>query len=238
MIVFQDIAKAYGKTFVLKEVSASVPAGALVVLAGHNGCGKTTLLKCLLGLVRPDSGLIRLDGRSIGGSEYRRRIGYMPQSPRYPENVTPADWLMLLKGIRGPASRLPELLTRFGFRGELAKPFGTLSGGTIQKFSAIVALMHDPDVLVMDEPTAGLDPLHRVVLKRELRDRSARGKTTLVTTHVLSELDDLADRLIWMDDGQIRYDGPTTEIRERTGESTLERALAQLMNGGTLTCPA
>lgn len=231
MIETEGLNKRYGRQQVLRDVSIRVPSAGLSVLVGHNGCGKTTLMKCLLGLANPDTGRILFDGREERKAEHRARIGYMPQTARYPDNITGREWMDLVSDVRGSdPPEAPRLIESFGLEADLDKPLGTLSGGTSQKLSAVISLMYRPDFLLMDEPTAGLDPVSRIVLKDLIAESKDRGCTVLVTSHVVSEVSDLCNHLIWMDDGNIRYMGDTAEVRDLTGEDKLDRALARLMS--------
>lgn len=230
MIETRHLQKQYGRQRVLRDVSLTAVTGKLTVLVGHNGCGKTTLMKCLLGLVNADAGQILFNGRESRGAAHRMAVGYMPQSPRYPDNISGREWMRLIESVRGFAPvDATELIEQFGLGEELAKPLAALSGGTSQKLGAVVALMYRPDFLLLDEPTAGLDPVSRIVFKDLVAAARDRGCTILLTSHVISEVDDLADNLIWMDDGRIRYSGDARDVRQITGERQLERALARLM---------
>jgi len=235
MIETEKLNKRYRRHQVLRDVSMSVPTGGLTILVGHNGCGKTTLMKCLLGLAHPDSGRILIGGREETDAAQRARIGYMPQKARYPDNLTGREWLQLVTSVRGSEGQdAGRLIDLFDLTADLDKSLGTLSGGTSQKLSAVVALMYRPDFLLMDEPTAGLDPVSRLVLKDLIRESRDRGCTVLITSHVISEMNDVCDHLIWMADGRIRYAGNVAEVRDVTGELQLERALALLMTSPDL----
>src|SRR5262249_45260569 len=151
---------------------------------------KTTLIKSILGLTRPDAGAILVDGLNIigDGDAYRARIGYMPQAPRLPEHLTGTEVLALLRDLRGADAPVDEsLIDAFDLRGELAKPLRTLSGGTRQKVNAVAAFLSRPALLILDEPTAGLDPVASGVLKDHIREARAAGATFIVTSHIMSE---------------------------------------------------
>ncbi|RMH52155.1 MAG: ABC transporter ATP-binding protein [Bacteroidetes bacterium] len=225
--------KAFGALPVLRGVDATMPAGQVTAIVGPNGSGKTTLIKSILGLVRPDGGRILLDGRPLrpDGAD-RARIGYMPQAARFPENLTGREVIALLKDLRGPAAPTDEsLIDAFGLEPELDKPLRTLSGGNRQRVSAVLAFLFDPDLLILDEPTAGLDPVASSILKDKIRAAQDRGKTFILTSHIISEIEELADRIVFLLDGRVRFGGSIAEIMERTGQSRLERALAHLMTG-------
>lgn len=243
MIEIEGLSKTYGRLPVLRGLDLQVPAGRTTALVGPNAAGKTTLVKAVLGLVRPDAGRIVVDGSTVGDDpSYRERIGYMPQHPAFPDNLRVRELIEFIDGLRGstpggtdtPFARRPDsaLLDLFELRGSLDKRLGTLSGGTAQKVNAAVAFRYGADLLILDEPTAGLDPLSRSRLKDLIRRESARGVTVLVTSHVLSELRDLAERVVYLVDGQKRYDGGTSDLLRTMQTDDLERAVARLMEAG------
>jgi len=240
MLRIQRLRKKYGRIKVLRGLDVDVPAGRVTALVGPNAAGKTTLVKAVLGLVRPDGGRIELDGVAVNGDPtYRERIGYMPQHPTFPDNLRVRELIRFIDGLRGirpaadnqPFTRRPrqELLALFGLENFLDKPLGTLSGGTLQKVNATIAFRYDADLLMLDEPTTSLDPLSRARLKDLIRSERDRGATVLITSHVLSELRDLADHLIYLVDGRKRFGGTTEELLRAMDTDDLERAVARLM---------
>jgi Cu-processing system ATP-binding protein len=231
MIEFRGIAKSFGPAKVLRGVDLTIERGRVVGLVGPNGAGKTTLIKLLLGLARPTGGDVFVDGDSTSaGDAYRARIGYMPQIARFPENLTAAELFRMLRSLRGDsASRDDGLVERLGLADQLDKPLRVLSGGTRQKVNAALALMFRPDILVLDEPTAGLDPLSSATLKDEILARNEAGATVLVTSHVMGELEDLCDEVAFLLDGTVRYAGSIRALTEQTRQQSLERAIASLM---------
>jgi Cu-processing system ATP-binding protein len=230
MIEFRGIAKSFGAATVLRGVDVTIERGRVVGLVGPNGAGKTTLIKLLLGLAHPTCGDILVDGVSIRqGDAYRDRIGYMPQSARFPDNLTAAELFRMMCALRGREVRDDGLVGRLGLADHLDKPLRVLSGGTRQKVNAALALLFRPDVLVLDEPTAGLDPLSSATLKDEILTRSEAGATVLVTSHIMGELEDLCDEVAFLLDGAVRYAGPIRELTEQTRQESLERAIASLM---------
>jgi Cu-processing system ATP-binding protein len=234
MITFSSISKRFGALQVLQQLQLHIPGNQVTALVGPNAAGKSTVIKLLLGLVRPDAGTISFNGQQLRGeAAYRREIGYMPQSACFPENLDGAHVLRLLRKLRPEATADETLIDEFGIRGELGKPIRTLSGGTRQKLNAAAAFLFATAVLVLDEPTAGLDPLASAVLKdRILRDRSA-GRTIVLTSHNTADLEELADRIIFMLDGAARFAGTPDELRMLTGEPRLDRAFAVLMQRGS-----
>ncbi|HEX7941329.1 MAG TPA: ABC transporter ATP-binding protein, partial [Gemmatimonadaceae bacterium] len=164
---------------------------------------------------------------------YRARIGYMPQIARFPENLTGADLLAMLEDLRHGASAVDrELVERFHLEDQLAKPLRVLSGGTRQKVNAAMAFLFHPDLLVLDEPTAGLDPVSSSVLKDEILRAREEGRTFIITSHIMSELEELADDVAFLLDGQVRFAGPLEELKRDTRQASLERAIARLMMRG------
>jgi Cu-processing system ATP-binding protein len=232
MIIASNVSKKFGKLKVLDNVSLSCLKGECIALIGPNGSGKTTLIKCLLGMVVPNSGFITFNDKNIAHDHlYRSRIGYMPQIGRYPENMTIGQVLGMMKDIRkNSTSQLDEDLIRsFGINELLNKRMRTLSGGTRQKVSASLAFMFSPDVLILDEPTAGLDPVSSEILKEKIRREKEKGKLILITSHVLSELDDLVTQIIFMQDGKMCFHKTITELQSQTGEEKLSKAIASVM---------
>jgi Cu-processing system ATP-binding protein len=233
MIEIKELSKSYGKLDVLKGISLKIPPGSITAILGPNGSGKTTLIKSMLGLVKPDAGDIYFDGEKINGSvEYKRKIGYMPQIARFPENLTVAEILRMIKDLRSNETDCDETLYHdFHLSRELAKPIRTLSGGTRQKLSAVVAFLFRPKTLFLDEPTAGLDPLSSSQLKDKILREKANGRTFVLTSHVMSEIEELADRLVFLQDGNIFYNGELQQMIHQTGEQKLERAIARILEG-------
>ncbi|NNK62211.1 MAG: ABC transporter ATP-binding protein [Gemmatimonadetes bacterium] len=227
----ERIAKRYGRRPVLRDVDVCFRPGRVTALLGPNGAGKTTLLKMLLGLVRPDEGGVRVGDVPVSDDPaYRSEIGYMPQLPNFPPNLTGRELAAMLDDVRGfegtPDGRL---FAEFGLEGELDKPFRTLSGGNRQKLNAALALRYGAAVLVLDEPTAGLDPLAARVLKDRIREERDAGRTVVLTSHDLGQLEALADDVVFLLDGMVRFEGEVDDLLESTGEADLEGALAGLL---------
>ncbi len=235
MIEIAGIEKRFGRLRVLKGIDLRVDRGKVTAVVGPNASGKTTLIKAILGLTRPDAGRVVFDGERLNGAwQYRARIGYMPQQARFPENLTAREVLTMLKDLRGnPADTDEDLLAAFALEHELDKPLRTLSGGTRQKISAVVAFLFRPDVLILDEPTAGLDPVASSLLKDKiLRERDA-GRTFILTSHIMSEIEELSDNLAFLLDGRVRFAGAVSTLKRDTGQARLERAVAQMMRAVT-----
>jgi Cu-processing system ATP-binding protein len=214
----------------LKQVTTTCDKGEVIALIGPNGCGKTTLIKSILGMVVPDEGEILFNNKPIHKDWlYRKHIGYMPQIGRYPENMSIAQVLDMLKDIRKTPGQVldDDLYHDFKLGEILDKRMGTLSGGTRQKVSAQLAFMFDPDVLILDEPTAGLDPLATEILKEKISRE--KDKLTLITSHILSDLDDVVTHVIYMQDGEIFFKKAIQQLKEDTGKYKLSEAIAHIM---------
>ncbi|HET9513174.1 MAG TPA: ABC transporter ATP-binding protein [Gemmatimonadales bacterium] len=229
-VELRGIRKRFGRLQVLDGIDAEIPAGKVTAVVGPNASGKSTLIKCILGLVRPDAGESSVLGRRADGSpEYRRSIGYMPQGAPLPENLTGREVLALVQSIRPGEATDEDLLHRFALGAQLDKPVRTLSGGTRQKLNAVVALLFRPRLLILDEPTAGLDPLACSILKEKVLEAAAGGATVLLTSHLMAEIEELADRVVFMVEGRIHFEGTMSALHRLTGEQRLERAVARLM---------
>lgn len=237
MITAHGIHKAFGSRPVLRGVDLHVPRGEVTAVIGPNAAGKTTFNKMVLGLVRPDAGEVRIDGHRINGSAaYRAKIGYMPQAARFPENLRAANIIELLTDLRGGApERDDELIDTLQLAPVLQTPMRVLSGGTRQRINAALAFLFKPELLILDEPTAALDPVSSSTLKDKIRSARRDGTTFLVTSHVLSELEELADHVIFLLDGGIRFAGRPRDLMQEAGESSLERAAARLMRDARRT---
>ncbi|MGD8276615.1 MAG: ABC transporter ATP-binding protein [Gemmatimonadota bacterium] len=231
MIRLVGIRKRFGPLDVLRGIDLDIPRGRVAAIVGPNGAGKTTIIKMLLGLVKPDSGRIIWGDHTLNGDwRYRSRVGYMPQIVRFPENLTGRELLEMITDLRGgEAEPDAELIGAFRLEKDLDKPFRTLSGGTRQKVNAAIAFRFRPDLLILDEPTAGLDPVSTRALKEKVRKERDAGRSIVVTSHNMSELEALADDVAFLLDGAIRYRGSLDALKAETGEADLEGAIACLM---------
>ncbi len=231
MIRIQHLCKSYGTLDVLKDVSLDIQRGAVTAVLGPNASGKSTLIKCVLGLVNPDSGRILVDGEPIAGQwHYRARIGYMPQIARFPENLSVDELFALIRDLRQSTADVDiELFARYELGSIGKQRLGTLSGGTRQKILAALAFLFSPRILVLDEPTVGLDPVATTILKDKVRKERAAGKTVLLSSHLVNEVEELADHIVYVLDGKPFFDGSMEQIKQATSEARLDRALVRLM---------
>lgn len=233
MIEVTGLRKRFGANQVLDGVDLVINPGRITAVVGPNAAGKSTLIKCILGLTRPDSGEIRVAGNLIDDlGAYRAGIGYMPQIARFPENITGRELMDMIVALRGGESHREDLVDALDLRGHLLKPLRALSGGTRQKLNAVIAFLFAPPVLMLDEPSAGLDPVSAGVLKDRLVAEKERGTTVVLTSHVLSEIDELADDVAFLADGCIRFAGPVHDLKLATRQFTLERAIAHVLRNG------
>lgn len=233
MITTKNITKKFGKLTALKDISVHFKKGECIALLGPNGCGKTTLIKSILGMVVPDEGSIFFNTKPIANNwKYRSQIGYMPQIGRYPENMTIAHIIEMMKDIRKDSNITPDedLVHAFGIDQMMQKKLRTLSGGTTQKVSACLAFMFRPEVLILDEPTAGLDPLSSEKLKQKIIQEKESGKLILITSHILSELDDLISEVFYMQEGEMLFHKKLSELKAETSEDKLSKAIARIMS--------
>ena len=232
MIVATNVTKKFGKLTVLDSINLTCHKGESIALIGPNGSGKTTFIKCLLGMVKPGSGSIIFNQQNINHDwKYRSQIGYMAQTGRFPENMTIAQVIDMMKDIRKPFTKHldEELFEQFELGKIRDKRMRTLSGGTRQKVGACLAFMFSPEVLILDEPTAGLDPLSTEILKAKISKEKKRGKLILITSHVLSDLDEIISQVIYLQDGKLKFHTSFEQLKYDTGEAQLSKAIARIM---------
>lgn len=232
IIQIKQLKKSFGKLEVLKQIDCNFSRGGIVGVLGPNAAGKTTLIKSILGMVIPDAGEILFDGKSVAKSfKYKKDIGYMPQIGRYPDNMKIGDLFNMMKDIRNVHTNLDtDLISAYGLDKMTDKLMHTLSGGTRQKVSAALAFLFNPPVLILDEPTAGLDPLSAEILKDKILQEKAKGKLILITSHILNEVDELVDKVMYLLDGNIRFYKTLADLKAETGEQRLGKALTKILS--------
>lgn len=232
MISFRSVHKSFGKNQVLKGINLDLSGNCISAILGPNSSGKTTLMKSLLGMVIPDSGEITLDNTSIKKSwDYRNKIGYLPQIARFPENLKVNELLKMIRDIRNTEVVNHDLIDYFELDEFMKVPLGQLSGGTRQKVNIVQAFMFDAPILVLDEPTAGLDPVSLIKLKDLILAEKEKGKTILITSHIMSFVEEMAEQLVFILDGKIHFKGQPEKIKSDYMAPNLERAIANILKG-------
>lgn len=231
----ETLCKSFGPKQVLRDVSFSADAGKLVGFLGPNGAGKTTAIRILLGLLRADSGRCQLLGKDCWreGPRVRADVGYLPGEVRLYESLTGASTLDFFAAARGADCRTEIARLRDALQLDLKPSVRAYSSGMKQKLGLIQALMHRPQILVLDEPTNALDPLIRQVLFDELRQRAADGAAVLFSSHTLSEVDELCDEVVILRDGQVVESSTVAALRERA----LRRVVIRMADDGPTTPP-
>jgi Cu-processing system ATP-binding protein len=235
MITVSDLHKKFGKLDVLKSIQVDFNPGKSYAMIGPNGSGKTTLIKCILGMVIPDKGLITVNGKSIANDwSYRHLIGYMPQIGRYPEQMKIGQIFDMIRDIRKDQSDIDEdLIKEFKLNQMSDKRMHTLSGGTRQKVSASLAFLFKPRILILDEPTAGLDPIAVEIVKEKILTEKNNDRTFLITSHIMSDLDELTSNVVYLEEGKILFNDTIDLLKEETGELKLGKAIATIMKRNT-----
>jgi Cu-processing system ATP-binding protein len=230
MIRIENLHKKFGKLKVLDGVSFSASSNGVIAVLGPNGSGKTTILKSILGMVLPDQGEIYFEGKPVLGSwNYRNRIGYLPQIARFPDNLTVQELIDMIKNLRNITANEKELIKRFRLTDSLSKKLSNLSGGTKQKVNIVLTFMFDAPLLILDEPTAGLDPVSLIQLKELIKEERVKGKTLLITTHIMSLVEELSDEIIFLLEGKIYFQGTVEALQKQTQQSNLEYSIAKIL---------
>ncbi|MDT8414671.1 MAG: ABC transporter ATP-binding protein [Flavobacteriaceae bacterium] len=230
MISFQNISKSFGKLQVLQSVSLDIDAPGIYAILGPNGSGKTTLIKSFMGMVHPDAGDIIWQGKSVLKQwQYRDNISYLPQIANFPKNVSVGELIQFIKNLRQKPSDETPFISQFQLASFLNKKLGYLSGGTKQKVNLLLAFMTDNPVVVLDEPTSGLDPAAMQVLKQILKAEKEKGKTILMTSHVMDFVEEISDEVVYLLEGKIHFRGSVDVLKNQTQSQTIEMAIAKLI---------
>lgn len=231
MIEFINLNKSFGKNQVLKDLNLTIREGRISAVLGPNGSGKSTILKCLLGLALPDSGQILFSNQSVRKAwRYRKNIDYLPQIARFPENLNTTELVKMITDIRQQQGDHETLVELFELAPFMHKKIRHLSGGTRQKVNILLTFMFNNPVIILDEPSSGLDPVAIIRLKDLIRRKKDSGKTILFTSHIMSLVEDLADEIIFLLEGSVYFQGSKEEILALSGEPNLERAIASILS--------
>lgn len=228
MIELDHLVKKFGDLTAVNDLSLVVPKGEFFAVLGPNAAGKTTTIKLLTGLMKPTSGTARVAGFDVQTQplEARRRLAYVPDFPFLYDKLTPWEFLRFTgQMFRMDEARLAtaarELVARFNLEPYLRKPIDGLSHGTRQRVAIASALLHDPEVFVIDEPMVGLDPHHARVVKDTLKERSLQGMTVFLSTHQLSVAEEIADRIGIIHQGRLVAVGTRDQLRRQSGSDGL-----------------
>lgn len=231
MIAIKKLHKKFGKNEVLKELDLNLNKGGITAILGPNGSGKTTLIKSMLGMVLPNSGDIEINGQNIAKSfAYREQIDYLPQLASFPNNLRLRELLRMIKDLRGGSNyRDEQLIEIFGLAPFFRMKLGQLSGGTRQKVNLCLALMSDSPLIILDEPTSGLDPVSLLNLKSFLLKEKEAGKTILLSSHITSFVEEMADQLVFLLEGKIYFQGSIQELKNQSQQANFEAAIAWVL---------
>ncbi len=231
MIEIKNLYKKFGKLTVLDGLDLTINKGGIFAILGPNGSGKTTLIKSILGMVVPNKGEILLDTKSVLKKwDYRNNLNYLPQIANFPANLSVSELIAMVKNLRDKPSKEEELIQLFGLTPFLKKKLGNLSGGTKQKVNLVLTFMFDSDLIILDEPTTGLDPIALIYLKELINKEKEKGKTILITTHIMSLVDEIADEIVFLLDGKIYFKGSVAALKQQTKQAHLEHAIANLIS--------
>lgn len=230
MIDIKGLYKSFGKVDVLTGIDLNINKGGIFAVLGPNGSGKTTLIKCILGMVIPDKGQILLDQENIERkSVYRDDINYLPQIATFPANLRVRELINMISEIRFKKANTKELIDIFKLEPALNQRLSVLSGGTKQKVNILLAFMFDSPLIILDEPTTGLDPVSLIQLKKLIEHERKAGKTILITSHIMSFVEEVSDEVVFLLDGKIYFKGSVEDIKASTDEINLENAIARIM---------
>lgn len=229
MIKVENLHKKFGKNQVLSGLSLNIEDGGIFAILGPNGSGKTTLIKSILGMVVPNKGTISVAGNNIDKNwNYRKEIDYLPQIANFPSNLKVKELIRMIKDLRQAPSREEELINLFQLEPFLNKKLSTLSGGTKQKVNIVLTFMFDSPLLVLDEPTTGLDPASLINLKELIQKEKKREKTILITSHIMQFVAEVADTIVYLLEGKIYFKGSISALKSKTKQTDLEHAIAAI----------
>ena len=232
MIEIENLHKRFGKNKVLKGIGLEINEGGIFAVLGPNGSGKTTLIKSILGMVIPDKGIIKLNGKTIKRDwKYRNKIDYLPQIANFPGNLSVKELIKMIRDLRSCSTHKDkQLIELFKLEPFLDKKLGNLSGGTKQKVNLVLTFMFDSPLIILDEPTTGLDPISHLRLKEIIKAEKEKGKTILITSHIMNFVEEIADEIVFLLEGEIYFKGTITELKEKTAQPDFEHAIASILS--------
>ena len=230
MVNIKNLHKKFNKNVVLNGVDLDIDKGGIFAILGPNGSGKTTLIKSILGMVIPNKGSISVLGQDVKkSSAYRNDIDYLPQIANFPNNLKVKELITMIKDLRGNGSKEEELIDLFKLEQFLDKKLGNLSGGTKQKVNIVLTFMFNSPLIILDEPTSGLDPISLIGLKKLIQEEKAKGKTILLTSHIMSFVEEVSDEIVFLLEGEIYFKGTIGELKEKTKQPDFEYAIASIL---------
>ena len=235
-IHIHNLHKSFKKNHVLKGIDLKIEDGGIYSILGPNASGKTTLIKTLLGMVIPDGGQIDINGKNILDQwMYKDQISYLPQLANFPENLTTKELFTMIQELRGKKGNVNILVDEFGLSSHLEIKLSNLSGGTKQKVNLVLALMYDNPIYIFDEPTAGLDPVALITFKKMLFLLKKRGCIVIITTHIISFVEDMSDEIIFLLEGEIRFFGKVKKLNRAFNSTSLETSIALLLQDNSVS---
>jgi len=230
MVIIENLHKKFNKNIVLRGINLNITEGGIFAILGPNGSGKTTLIKAVLGMVIPNKGNITVLGENIkNNSDYRSRIDYLPQIANFPNNLKVKELIKMIKDLRSNTNEDDRLIKLFKLEPFLNKKLGNLSGGTKQKVNIVLTFMFNSPLIILDEPTTGLDPISLIRLKELIQTEKAKGKTILITSHIMSFVEEVSDEIVFLLEGQIYFKGTITELKNKTSQPDFEHAIASIL---------
>ncbi len=230
MVSIENLHKKFNKNVVLSGVDLNISEGGIFAILGPNGSGKTTLIKSILGMVIPNKGTINVLGKNIKNSaSYRHEIDYLPQIANFPNNLKVKELIKMIKDLRENTNEDQRLIELFTLQPFLDKKLGNLSGGTKQKVNLVLTFMFNSPLIILDEPTTGLDPISLIRLKDLIQAEKAKGKTILITSHIMSFVEEVSDEIVFLLEGQIYFRGSILELKNKTNQPDFEHAIASIL---------
>jgi len=230
MVVIQNLHKKFNNNIVLSGLDLHIKRGGITAVLGPNGSGKTTLIKSILGMVLPNKGSIQVLGKNIKNhSSYRNKIDYLPQIANFPNNLKVRELIRMIKDLRRDTSNDEALIKLFKLEPFLNKKLGNLSGGTKQKVNIVLTFMFDSPLIILDEPTTGLDPISLIRLKELIQEEKQNDKTILITSHIMSFVEEVADEIVFLLEGKIYFKGSISELKTKTAQPDFEHAIASIL---------
>ncbi|TWO32223.1 ABC transporter ATP-binding protein [Seonamhaeicola sediminis] len=230
MVNIENLHKKFNKNVVLSGVDLTINEGGIFAVLGPNGSGKTTLIKSILCMVIPNKGNISVLGENIkNNAAYRHKIDYLPQIANFPNNLKVKELIKMIKDLRGKTEADKQLIELFGLEPFLDKKLGNLSGGTKQKVNIVLTFMFDSPLIILDEPTTGLDPISLIRLKELIQTEKANGKTILITSHIMSFVEEVSDEIVFLLEGKIYFKGSISELKTKTNQPDFEHAIASIL---------